>query len=139
MADPIRNGKNQRLAAVKGKNTKPELMLRKALWARGLRYRLHVKDLPGRPDLVFPSARVAVFVDGDFWHGHDWENLRPKLKSEYWVKKIERNIERDEEQTAALRELGWRVIRLWEHEVKEDLATCASHVEQAIRDSSGPT
>lgn len=132
MADPIVNGKNLRLAAVKSKDTKPEMLLRSALWQRGLRFRVHRKDLPGRPDVVFSRQRVAVFVDGDFWHGRDWEALRPKLKSEFWVTKILRNRERDVEQTSALTRMGWTVVRLWETDVKKDVTTAVESVLLAL-------
>lgn len=127
------------MAAVRAKDTKPELSLRRALFARGLRYRLHYKRLPGRPDLVFPSARVAVFVDGDFWHGGGWqerglsrfEDQFPSNR-DFWVKKIGRNIARDVEVNKALSHAGWRVIRILESQIKSDLSRQASLVESAV-------
>lgn len=98
-----------------------EIALRRALWVLGLRYRLHPKDLPGKPDIVFVRQRLAVFVDGDFWHGRHWEERRRKLSNghnaAYWIAKIGYNIERDRRNTELLQAHGWRVIRLWEKDV----------------------
>lgn len=108
----------------KAKDSNAEVLLRKALWARGARYRLHAKDLPGKPDIVLPKQKVAVFVDGDFWHGRNWEDLQEKLKQranpDYWIAKIAYNRTRDLEQTEALKEQGWTVLRFWETEVTKD-------------------
>jgi DNA mismatch endonuclease, patch repair protein len=106
------------------KDTAPEMLLRRALFARGLRYRLHSRALPGNPDIVFPAARVAVFCDGDFWHGRNWEARRERLErganATYWVPKIESNIARDRAATRALSAAGWVVLRLWETDIKRD-------------------
>jgi DNA mismatch endonuclease (patch repair protein) len=103
-------------------DTRCELLLRQTLWAAGYRYRKNTPNLPGRPDVVFPGPRVAVFVDGDFWHGRDWESRRRKLLAgsnpDYWVAKIERNIERDRETTSRLESMGWTVLRIWESEIR---------------------
>jgi DNA mismatch endonuclease (patch repair protein) len=109
------------MSRIKGKNTTPELQVRKALWKRGLRFRLHDKRLAGRPDLVFPGRRTAVFVHGCFWHCHEGcRNFRiPKTRTEWWSRKLARNKERDAEVQAALREAGWRVIVIWECEVPD--------------------
>ena len=102
----------------RSKHTKPEILLRKALWARGLRYRLHAKDLPGKPDIVFRRAWVVVFCDGDFWHGRDWEQRRAKLADganpDYWINKIASNRERAVHQSQELEAAGWLVLRFWE-------------------------
>ena len=107
------------MRAVKSQDTKPELKLRKALHALGFRYRLNVKTLPGKPDLVFPKHRAVIFVHGCFWHGHDCKRGArvPKTNTDYWLAKITRNKERDLTNTAALKKLGWRVITLWECEL----------------------
>ena len=104
------------MRAVKSKDTKPELRLRKALHRLGYRYRLNVKDLPGKPDLVFPKYRVALFVHGCFWHGHECKRGRrkPKTNADYWREKIQRNRVRDRQNAQALEALGWRVITVWE-------------------------
>lgn len=105
------------MARVKGRETGPELALRRALWAAGLRgWRLHRKDLPGRPDVIFPSARVAVFVDGAFWHGHP-RKFRPGASGDYWDAKIARNMARDKKANRELKRAGWKVIRLWDFDV----------------------
>ncbi|MEX2376391.1 MAG: very short patch repair endonuclease [Dehalococcoidia bacterium] len=118
------------------KDTKHELALRKTLWHRGYRYRLHSNDLPGNPDIAFPRERVAVFVDGDFWHGRDWEARSTKLRegsnSGYWLSKIQRNRERDVEPSQKLRHAGWTVIRLWETDVLKDPEGAAHVVARAL-------
>ena len=109
------------MRAVKGRDTKPEIALRKKLFSRGLRYRLNVKDLPGKPDLVFPKHKTVVFVHGCFWHGHSCKrgNRQPKQNADYWKDKITRNKARDQKNAAALKKLGWRVITVWECEIKD--------------------
>jgi DNA mismatch endonuclease (patch repair protein) len=113
-----------------------ERLLGQALWRAGLRYRKHHAGLPGRPDFVFAGARVCLFCDGDFWHGRDWETLRAKLtrraNPDYWLAKIGRNRERDQEQTARLTALGWLVIRLWETDVLRDPAAAAQQVKTIV-------
>ena len=107
------------MAAIKGRHTKPELTIRKALHAAGLRYRLHAKDLPGKPDLVFPRYRAAVFVNGCFWHQHDCHLFNwPATRDVYWRTKISRNAENDARATAALKKLDWRVGMVWECALK---------------------
>lgn len=114
-----------------------ERLLRSALWQRGLRYRVHIWQLPGCPDLVFSRARAVVFVDGDFWHGRDWATLLARLERranpEYWVPKIARNIERDQAQTQLLEQLGWRVLRLWETDVLADVEVAAGRVTDFLQ------
>ncbi|NOX81845.1 MAG: DNA mismatch endonuclease Vsr [Alphaproteobacteria bacterium] len=104
------------MRAVKSKDTKPEIVVRKALFALGYRYRLNVKHLPGKPDLVFAKYRTVIFVHGCFWHGHHCKRgaRTPKTNTAYWTNKIARNKARDKKNAAALRKLGWRVITLWE-------------------------
>jgi DNA mismatch endonuclease (patch repair protein) len=109
--------KSQQMARVKSKNTGAEVQLRKALWARGMRYRLHA-TLPGTPDLVFPGARVAVFVDGCFWHGCAEHYSAPQTNSTFWSEKLSRNTERDRRTDLALRQIGWLPLRVWEHELR---------------------
>jgi DNA mismatch endonuclease (patch repair protein) len=119
------------------KDTMPEMLLRRAVWRLGLRYRKHSAGLPGNPDLVFRAARVVVFCDGDFWHGRDWERLRADLRrrhnAEYWIAKIGRNRERDEEQNARLTGGGWLVVRLWESEIVRDPEGVARRVAHIVR------
>ncbi len=109
------------MAAVKGKNTKPEMIVRRLAHALGYRFRLHRKDLPGKPDLVFPGRRKAIFVHGCFWHGHDCArgSRQPRQNADYWRNKIERNVARDASSLAALTALGWQVLVIWECEMKD--------------------
>lgn len=109
------------MSRIKGRNTGPEMVLRKALWAEGFRYRVNYTKVPGRPDMAFPGKRVALFVDGCFWHGCPIHGVSPKNNAEFWRKKIQGTIDRDKRVTAALEALGWTVIRVWEHEIKDDL------------------
>lgn len=120
----------------KCKDTKPELMLRKELWGRGMRYRKNYKALPGKPDLVFTKAKLVVFVDGKMWHGYDWEHQKNDFKSnrEFWIPKIERNMERDREVTKELTEQGWQVIRFWDFEIKNNFDSCVDRIEKAYFD-----
>ena len=108
------------MAAIRGKDTKPEMIVRKYLFSRGLRFRVQVRKLPGTPDIVLPKYKTAIFVNGCFWHGHEGcKYFRlPKSNIEFWEEKIERNIERDRESMQALLDLGWKVIRVWECELR---------------------
>ena len=128
------------MAAVRSKDSKAELALRRELHARGMRYRLHARDVPGRPDLVIRSRRLAVFVDGDMWHGNEHRRrgmtsmaeLFP-TRTDWWVAKIERNMQRDQEVNEQLAADGWTVIRIWESEVLADPAKAADRVLDALR------
>lgn len=104
------------MSHIRSKDTKPEMLVRRYLFSRGLRYRLHVRKLPGSPDIVLPKYRTAIFINGCFWHGHEGCKLYkpPKSNREFWSAKIERNRERDRLTTAQLQALGWKVIRVWE-------------------------
>ena len=119
----------------KSKDTKPEILLRKELWRRGLRYRKNYKYLSGMPDLVFLGAKIVVFVDGKMWHGYDWEHQKNDFKShrDYWIPKIEANREHDFEVTQDLIELGWFVLRFWDFEIRKDVSACADKIENAYR------
>ena len=122
-------------------DTTPEILLRKALWATGVRYRLHPAALPGRPDLAIVRHRVAVFCDGDFWHGRQWRSRKDKLaagwNASYWIAKIDRNRRRDRQVTRRLRLLGWRVVRVWESDVCRDPVRAAAKVLDIVDDRSG--
>lgn len=119
---------------VKNKDSKIETLLRKELWRRGLRYRKNVARIIGKPDIVFLGKKVAVFCDSEFWHGYDWEKRKNDFKSnqEFWIPKIERNINRDLEVTEKLLSDGWTVLRFWGKEIKMNTARCADIVEQAL-------
>ncbi len=118
------------MSKIRGKNTRPELLFRRALWAQDVRYRIDNKRLPGRPDIAIKKHKLAVFIDGEFWHGYDWEERKAKLKSNrgFWIPKIERNMQRDREVNAQLETLGFTVFRFWESEVKTNLKTCINDV-----------
>lgn len=129
-------------AANRKKNTAPEILLRKALSANGVRFVLHAKDLPGCPDLVFRRHRVAVFCDGDFWHGRGWRARKVKLatgwNASYWIAKIERNRKHDREVLRLLRSRGWTVLRFWETDVRRDPSAVAAIVVFHLRASRLP-
>lgn len=123
-----------RMGRVKLRKGKAERLLGKCLWHSGILYRYNVKKLPGSPDLVIGRAHVAVFIDGEFWHGKDWERRKPRLKSnrDYWIEKIEENMARDRRNDLQLTQLGYRVIRFWEKDVLKDVQSCASAVIGAM-------
>lgn len=127
--------RSEMMAGVRQKNTKPELLLRKQLHRLGLRYRLHVKELPGSPDLVFPKYKTAVFVHGCFWHQHAGcrRSRRPGTRKEWWNEKLQKNIDRDKRQESTLRSGGWRVQIVWECEVLENVEEAARNLERLIR------
>ncbi len=119
---------------IRSADTKPELMLRRALWRLGYRYRKGVRDLPGKPDIAIKKYKVAVFIDGEFWHGYNWAEKKPRIREnrEYWIPKIERNMQRDRENTLALQEMGWTVFRFWEHKLKKDFDICLQAVASEL-------
>ena len=121
---------------IKGADTKIEIMLRRALWKKGYRYRKNYKDLPGRPDIALTKYKIVIFCDGEFFHGKDWEVLRPRLEksnnSEFWINKISRNIERDDEVNKQLLFEGWTVIRFWGKDILKDPDECIKIIEETI-------
>jgi DNA mismatch endonuclease, patch repair protein len=138
----LRPASAQATAAARGSSkktdTRCEVTLRRTLWAAGCRYRKNVPDLPGRPDIVFHGPKVAVFCDGDFWHGRDWETRCQKLgsgtNSAYWLAKIQRNMERDRQNTRRLQEMGWTVLHFWESQIRSDPAGVARIVREALHE-----
>ena len=127
--------RSENMRRIRGKDTKPELVLRRALWTRGLRgYRLHRKDIAGTPDITFPAHRLAIFIDGSFWHGHDWETRRDKLRTnkEYWIPKIERNMLKDEAVNYTLLYRDWRVLRYWDFEVMRQTDRLVAEIAAAL-------
>lgn len=116
------------MSRIKGRDTGPELSLRRSVWALGLRYRLQYRIGRVRPDLVFIGAQLAVFVDGCFWHGCPLHSTMPKNNRDFWEQKLKRNRERDVENTQRLEADGWRVLRLWEHEIKASSTDCARRI-----------
>lgn len=121
---------------IKSKDTEIELILRKALWNRGIHYRKNCKDLPGKPDIALTKYKIAIFCDGEFFHGKDWDEQKKRIEnsnnSEYWISKIEKNIERDEIINKQLRYLGWTVLRFWGKDIKKNLDECVKVVEEVI-------
>lgn len=125
------------MSRIRSQNTKPEIALRKALFASGVRgWRCHAKGIPGKPDIAFTRRKLAVFVDGCFWHGHP-DYFTPGKSGAYWDAKIERTRERDRLNNSALRDAGWRVVRLWDFEVEQDTAACVQRVRAALGTEQG--
>lgn len=122
---------------IRSKETKSEQQLRKVLWKFGIRYRINVKALPGSPDIVIRKKMLVIFVDGEFWHGYNWEIKKEKIKTNrgFWIPKIERNIQRDLENNDALKKMGFNVLRFWEHEIKKDITSCINKIVAAISSS----
>ena len=110
------------MSQIKGKNTKPEIIVRKYLFSKGFRYRINVKSLPGSPDIVLKKYNTAIFINGCFWHGHEGCKyfVWPKTRKEFWQEKIQSNIQRDNKNIALLKDEGWNVITIWECELKKD-------------------
>lgn len=127
--------RSELMKKIKSIETKHEILLRKQLWAKGLRFRKNYKKIPGTPDIVFTKKKVAIFIDGEFWHGYNWGEKREKISANrsYWIPKIERNMQRDIENNKGLERLGYRVIRFWEHEVKKNLDLCVNTIIEAIK------
>lgn len=139
MADDLTPEQRRRnMQAIRSKDTTIELLLRKALWERGVRYRKNYKELIGKPDIAITKYRIAVFCDSDYWHGYDWENRNQRIKSnrDYWVPKIERNMKRDQEVTERLQHEGWIVLRFWEWQIRKKLSECVENILQAIESRS---
>lgn len=124
------------MSRVKNKDSEIELMLRRELWKRNIRYRKNVKTIFGKPDIAFKGKKIAVFVDSEFWHGYDWEHRKDDIKSnrDFWIPKIERTIQRDLEVNAHLESEGWLVLRFWGKEIKKNLLDCADIIEKAYRE-----
>jgi DNA mismatch endonuclease (patch repair protein) len=122
------------MSRIKSKNTMIELLLRKALWRSGIRYRKNYAELPGTPDIAITKYQIAIFCDGEFWHGKDWKKKKPKIKSnrDYCIKKIERNIQRDRQNECSLTRMGRMVLRFWGAEIHKDLCECIKDIEWAI-------
>ena len=124
--------RSENMARIRPEDTRAEVRLRRALWRRGLRYRKHAKTPVGRPDIVFPGKKVAVFVDGGFWHGCPEHYVRPRGGDQFWAAKLRENVDRDRRQTIELESQGWRIVRLWECKVFTDLDACVEAVRAAL-------
>lgn len=120
------------MSKVRSRNTKPEVLLRKALWQAGYRYRL-TSRLPGKPDIVYPRARLAVFVDGCFWHCCPIHGTHPQTNAKFWREKLQANVSRDLEITRKLKELQWKVIRVWEHEIEQDVERVVQKIAEGLK------
>lgn len=122
------------MAKIKAKNTSPEILLRKALWNAGIRYRLYNKLLPGNPDITISKYKLVIFVDGEFWHGFEWEKKREKIKTnrDFWIAKIERNMQRDRINIDKLELLGFTVFRFWEKQIKKEMPDCLKKIQDHI-------
>lgn len=122
--------RRKNMQAIKSKDSQIEIILRKELWQRGLRYRKNVNRIFGKPDIAFIGKKIAVFCDSEFWHGYDWEERKKDFKShqDFWIPKIERNIKRDKEVTTKLESEGWVVLRFWGNEIKKNVTQCADIV-----------
>lgn len=127
--------RSRNMKAIKNKDTKPEIILRKELWKNGYRYRKNYKELPGKPDIVFIKKKVAVFIDGEFWHGYNWEETKKKLDTnrEFWIKKIEDNIKRDKKTDKVLSDSGWTVMRIWSEDVLKNTDLCIKSIISALK------
>lgn len=129
------NQRHHNMSRIRAADTRAEVLLRKALWEKGLRYRKNYAALPGKPDIVLTRQRIAIFVDGDFWHAHghqDNPGEQVGTNKEYWQKKLARNVERDKEVNDELTEAGWLVLRFWESDIKHDLNVCMRIIEQYL-------
>lgn len=135
MDDLTPEQRRKNMQAIKSRDTTIEIMLRKALWRRGVRYRKNYKKLPGKPDIVITKHKIAIFCDSDYWHGYDWENRNQRIKSnrEYWIPKIERNIARDTQVNEMLAMQGWTVLRFWEWQIRKNLDDCVETIINTIQ------
>jgi DNA mismatch endonuclease (patch repair protein) len=122
------------MSHIRSSDTSVEVLLRKALWREGIRYRKNVKTLPGKPDIAITKYKIAVFCDGELWHGKDWETRKENIKTnpDYWIPKIERNMARDIENEKKLENMGWTVIRFWGKEIKKYITECVNEIRVTI-------
>lgn len=130
--------RSELMQKIRSINTKPEVFFRKLLWAEGIRYRKNNTELPGKPDISISKKKIVIFIDGEFWHGFDWENKKSKIKAnrDYWIPKIERNIERDRKNKQLLENNGWIVLRFWESDIKKNPTECLERVLALIKAGS---
>ena len=124
------------MSRISSKNTSIEVILRKTLWHEGIHYRKNYSKLPGKPDIAITKYKIAIFCDGELWHGKDWKNKKKKIKTnqDYWIQKIERNMVRDIENEMKLEHMGWAVIRFWGNEIKNNLMGCVNEIKETIFD-----
>ena len=133
--------RHKNMSHIKNKDSKIELILRKALWNRGIRYRKNFKDLPGKPDIVLTKHKIAVFCDSEYFHGKDWDSLLPRLQRgnnpEFWIQKISGNIEHDRMVNRKLTDMGWRVVRFWGNDIKKHPDECVEEIISLINNLQG--
>jgi DNA mismatch endonuclease (patch repair protein) len=123
------------MSAIRGKNTKDEVRLAKALWHIGLRYRKNNKKVFGCPDFTFKKLKIAIFVDSEFFHGKDWDaRKKPQTNAEFWIKKIERNMQRDIEVNTYLESQNWKILRFWSNDIKKNMDSCILEIQNAINE-----
>lgn len=138
MDDLTPEQRKKNMQHIRSKNTEIECILRKALWKKGYRYRKHYAKIPGKPDIVLTKYKIAIFCDGEFFHGKDWEIQRKRIEnsnnSDYWIMKIERNINRDEDINRRLKAMGWVVLRFWGKDIKNNIESCIKAIEEAVFD-----
>ena len=129
--------RHKNMQAIKNKDSEIEILLRRELWRRGLRYRKNVKTVFGHPDIAFMDKKVAIFCDSELWHGYDWKYRKNDIKSrrDFWIPKIERNMQRDVEVTGTLEATGWIVLRFWGKEIKTDVSKCADIIETIVKNN----
>ncbi|WP_209332714.1 very short patch repair endonuclease [Lunatimonas salinarum] len=122
------------MSKIKGRDTQPEKLLRKALWHAGVRYRSNQRKLPGKPDISLIKYKIVIFVDGSFWHGYDWQQRKNAIKTnrDFWIPKIERNRQRDREINDFYQAKGWTVLRFWDFEVNRELGMCVKRVVDVL-------
>jgi DNA mismatch endonuclease (patch repair protein) len=126
--------RSKNMSLIKSKDTSIEVIFRKALWKAGFRYRKNYKKLPGKPDIVLTKQKIAIFCDGELWHGKNWDEDKGRIKSnrDYWIPKIEKNIKRDFETDRDLKLMGWEVLRFWGMDIEKNLASCIEQVREAV-------
>jgi len=134
MADLTPEQRHRCMSNIKSNNTSIESILRKALWHEGIRYKKNVKTLPGKPDIAITKYKLAIFCDGELWHGKDWEIRKNNIKTnrDYWIPKIERNILRDNKKEKELENIGWVVLRYWGNDIKKNLSACVKEIKETI-------
>lgn len=134
MDNHTKEQRRKNMQAIKCRDTRIEILLRKELWKRGYRYRKNYPKAAGKPDVVFVKQKIAVFCDGEFWHGYNWNERKKDIKSnqEYWIDKIERNMKRDSEVNKELESSGWRVLRFWEKDLLRNMDQCVEKIEKEI-------
>ena len=142
MVNDVEKKRRKIMKSIHSKDTSIELVLRRKLWAKGYRYRKNYSELPGKPDIVFPKYKLVVFCDSEFFHGKGWDELKKRISkgknSEFWIKKIERNKERDKQITEELQRKGWFVLRLWGDMIQKEPDKCVEIIENTIRNIYGP-